>query len=69
MTRDRFQCEATDQGEQSLVPGVRPLSRRDRLQALVDAPLQPKCGQRACNVGLFDEDACNQLDLFTQGET
>ena len=67
MSRDRFQSESTDQGEQTLVPGVTPISQRDRLQELADAPLQPRCSQKPCNVGLFDEDARNQLDLFTEG--
>lgn len=62
-----FQIERTDQGEQTLVPGVKPITRRDRLQALMDAPLLPKWAQKPCNVGLFDEDARAQLDIFIHG--
>jgi hypothetical protein len=54
----------TDQGEQVLVPGVAPVTLRQRLAALLAAPLIPKKPQRPMNIGLFDEDARNQLDLF-----
>lgn len=56
--------EPTDQGEQVLVPGVPPISLRQRLAALFAAPLGPRKPQRPMNIGLFDEDARNQLDLF-----
>ena len=64
MTRPPFETEATEQGEQSLVPGVAPLRQRDRLRALMDAPLLPRRAQKPCNVGLFDEDARRQQELF-----
>jgi hypothetical protein len=56
--------EITDQGEQVLVPGVVPISLRERLEHLLDAPLRPMKPQKPLNIGLFDEDARNQLDLF-----
>jgi hypothetical protein len=56
--------EPTDQGEQVLVPGVPPITLRQRLAALLVAPLAPRKPQRPMNIGLFDEDARNQLDLF-----
>jgi hypothetical protein len=56
--------EATEQGEQVLVPGISPITLRQRLAALLDAPLAPKKPQRPMNIGLFDEDARNQLDLL-----
>ena len=61
--------EHTDCGEQHLIPGVQPLSLRDRLQCLAEMPLMPRCRQRPCDIGLFDEAARAQLDLFihTQG--
>ena len=52
-----FETERTNQGEQTLVPGVKPIRDRDRLQVLMEAPLAPKRAQKPCNVGLFDEDA------------
>ena len=56
--------ELTEQGEQVLVPGVTPLTLRQRLAALFTAPLTSSRPQRPMNIGLFDEDARNQLDLF-----
>ena len=56
--------ETTEQGEQTLVPGVPPVSLRQRLAHLFAAPLAPRKPQRPMNIGLFDEDARNQLDLF-----
>ena len=57
-----LQIEQTAQGEQALVPGVKPITKRDRLQAFIDPPLLPRRAQS--NVGLYDEEALNQLDLF-----
>jgi hypothetical protein len=56
--------EPTDQGEQVLVPGITPVTLRQRLATLLAAPLAPRKPQRPMNIGLFDEDARNQLDLF-----
>lgn len=56
--------EITDQGEQTLVPGVGPITLRERLAVLFAAPLASGKPQRPMNIGLFDEDARNQLDLF-----
>jgi hypothetical protein len=56
--------EPTDQGEQVLVPGIPPVTLHQRLAALLAAPLTPKKPQRPMNIGLFDEDGRNQLDLF-----
>lgn len=63
-----FQTEATAQGEQSLVPGVQPITQRNRLQALIDAPLVSRKAQKPLNIGLFDEEARNQLDIFIHVE-
>jgi hypothetical protein len=56
--------EITDQGEQVLAPGIAPVSLRERLERLLAAPLRPVKAQKPLNIGLFDEDARNQLDLF-----
>lgn len=56
--------EPTPEGEQTLVPGVRPVSQRERIEARMAAPLTPRVPQKPLNIGLFDEDARNQLDLF-----
>jgi hypothetical protein len=59
-----FDTEMTPIGEQALVAGVRPITVRDRLQVRTAAPLEPRCRQKPLNVGLWDEDARNQLALF-----
>ncbi|CDX53863.1 conserved hypothetical protein [Mesorhizobium plurifarium] len=59
-----LQSEPTPEGEQMLVPGVRPTTTRDRLELLMDAPLRPRAAQKPLNIGLFDEAKRNQLDLF-----
>ena len=56
--------EITDQGEQVLAPGIARVSLRERLERLLAAPLRPIKPQKPLNIGLFDEDARNQLDLF-----
>ena len=56
--------EPTPIGEQRLVPGVAPITTRDRLQARMAAPLLPTRPQKPLDLGLFDMAARNQLDLF-----
>jgi len=59
-----FEVEATPVGPQTLVPGVVPIRQIDRLTARAAAPLDPKKPQRPCDLGLFDLNARNQLELF-----
>jgi hypothetical protein len=59
-----FLSEPTPTGEQRLVPGVVPITMRDRLQARMAAPLLPTRAQKPLDLGLFDIAARNQLDLF-----
>jgi hypothetical protein len=61
---DPLPTEATPEGEQILVPGVAPVSLRERLAQRSAAPLSPRKPQKPLNIGLFDEDARNQLALF-----
>jgi hypothetical protein len=65
-TRPRIATETewSQCGEQMLAPGVRPASLRERLTLQAIAPLGPKKSQKSLNIGLFDEDARNQLNLF-----
>jgi hypothetical protein len=56
--------EMTPIGEQTLIAGVRPIISRDRLQMRMEAPLEPCCRQKPLNIGLSDDDARNQLELF-----
>jgi len=60
-----FAVEPTAIGPQSLVPGVAPISAADRLAARAAAPLEPRKAQRPCDLGLFDLNARNQLEMFT----
>jgi len=61
-----FEIEQTPLGPQTLVPGVAPITARDRLAMRANAPLEPSRPQRACDHGLFDTNARNQLELFGQ---
>jgi hypothetical protein len=60
----RFAVEATPIGAQSLVPGIVPITPRDRLEWRAAAPLVSARPQRPCDCGLFDLAARDQLDLF-----
>lgn len=59
-----FEIEVTKEGEQGLIAGVRAVSVKDRLRLMREAPLMPRKPQKTMNIGLFDEDLRNQLDLF-----
>ena len=60
-----FETEPTPIGEQTLIPGVRRVSIYERLMVLAAQPLLPKKPQRSCDLGLFDEVARNQMDMFS----
>ncbi|TGS43724.1 MULTISPECIES: hypothetical protein [unclassified Mesorhizobium] len=60
----RSETEPTPEGEQVHIPGVRAITTRDRLALLMDAPMRPRAAQKPLGIGLFDEAARNQLDLF-----
>jgi hypothetical protein len=66
--RGEYETEVSEAGIQALVPGVAPLSLRDRLNRLADAPLIPRKLQRPPDFGLFDINSRNQLELFNQKE-
>jgi hypothetical protein len=60
--------EPTEAGAQTLVPGVRPVTLRDRLDLLARQPMAPRrnptAAQKPCDHGLFDEAARHQIDLI-----
>ena len=60
-----FETEATSLGPQMLVPGVRPVSMKARLEVLAAHPLGSDRLQKPCDIGLFDDVARNQMDLFS----
>lgn len=59
-----LQSEMTPDGEQTLIPGVRPITMLDRLEMRIAAPLTPRKPQQPLDIGLFDEVGRNQLELF-----
>lgn len=63
----QFQSEATEAGQQALVPGVAPISQRARLEHLMTGPMRARRPQRPPDIGLFDTAARDQLDMFGPG--
>ena len=59
-----FETEATAIGNQTLVPGVTPITPRDRLAMRANAPMEPRKAQRPADHGLFDTNARNQIEMF-----
>ena len=59
-----FETEVTDQGEQVLMPNTKPIQPCERLALMMSAPLAARREQKLLTIGLFDEDARNQLNLF-----
>lgn len=63
-----LESEQTPEDEQTLVPGVRSVTLKDRLAILATAPMAPKrkrrASQKPCDIGLFDGTARSQLDLL-----
>ena len=59
-----FETEATAIGNQTLVPGVAPITPRDRLAIRANAPMEPRKAQRPADYGLFDTNARNQIEMF-----
>ena len=64
--KPKADVETTEAGPQILIDGIASVTVREKLAILAARPMQPKrlCVQKPCNIGLFDEDARNQLDLF-----
>lgn len=56
--------ERTPQGLQLVLGGVRPQSMKDKVQWLMEQPMQPRRRQKPCNVGLFDTESRKQMELF-----
>ena len=56
--------EPTPIGEQTLVPGVVPITPRDRLAIRANAPMEPRKPQRPADHGLFDMVSRNQIEMF-----
>ena len=59
-----FETEATAIGNQTLVPGVAPISPAERLAMRANAPMEPRKAQRPADHGLFDTNARNKIEMF-----
>ncbi len=59
-----FETEATPIGNQTLVPGVTPITPRDRLALRANAPMEPRKPQRPADHGLFDIVSRTQIEMF-----
>ncbi|WP_454883430.1 hypothetical protein [Sphingomonas oryzagri] len=59
-----LESEVTPIGDQSLVPGLTPITSVDRLALRAAAPLRSVKAQKPADHGLFDLNASDQLDLF-----
>jgi hypothetical protein len=59
-----YETEVTPIGVQTLVTGVAPITPAERLAMLANAPLQPRRAQRPADIGLFDTNARNQIEMF-----
>lgn len=64
MTEFATLTEITPEGEQTVAPGIAPITLADRLALRAAAPMQPARPQKPCDHGLFDEVQRNQLDLI-----
>ena len=56
--------ERTPEGLQLMLGGVKPPTMKDKLDLLVAQPMQPRKHQKPCDIGLFDAESRNQLELF-----
>ncbi|MER9469988.1 hypothetical protein [Mesorhizobium sp. M0220] len=56
--------EPTRQGEQMLIPGVRPITTRDRLTLLMDAPMRPRAAQTRSMKPAEINSTCSDKESF-----
>lgn len=57
-----FATEDTPEGPQTLIPGVEPITARERLQRRQEQPLSG--ASAPCDKGLFDDGTRRQLDML-----
>ena len=62
--------ETTPEGEQTVAPGVKPITLRDRLEWRARQPMVPKRNpnalQKPCDLGLFDVEGRRQIDWIDE---
>ena len=56
--------ERTPEGLQLMLGGVKPPSMKEKVDWLTAQPMHPRKLQKRCDVGLFDTESRNQLELF-----
>ena len=65
-----FPTETTPEGEQTVTPGVKPITLRDRLDWRARQPMAPKRNpnalQKPCDLGLFDIEGRRQIDWIDE---
>ena len=59
-----LEVETTAIGNQTLVPGVAPITPAQRLSLRANAPMEPRKPQRPADHGLFDMVSRNQIEMF-----
>lgn len=57
-----FETEETPEGTQTLVPGVKQTTEREKLEKRMSGPLRGSSAP--CDRGLFDDGARAQLDML-----
>lgn len=65
-----FPTETTPEGEQTVAPGVKPITLRDRLTLRAVQPMAPKrnpdAARKPCDLGLFDVEGRRQIDWIDE---
>lgn len=65
-----LRTETTLEGEQTVAPGVKPITLRDRLEWCARQPMAPKRNpnteQKPCDLGLFDVEGRRQIDWIDE---
>ncbi len=69
-TRPELPTETTPEGEQIVVPGVKRITLKDRLDWRMRQPIAPKrnpdAAQKPCDLGLFDVEGRRQIDWIDE---
>ena len=66
MTEFATLTEIAPEGEQTVVPGIAPITLADRLALRAAAPMEPTRPQKPCDHGLFDVERRKQIDWIDE---
>ena len=68
--RPELPTETTPEGEQTVAPGVKPITLRDRLMLRAVQPMAPKrnpdAARKPCDLGLFDVEGRRRIDWIDE---